>query len=71
MKPRLPRSVLSLPFLPLIQKICFAEIRLPELISHRMALQRKGNTMVWEWTSAGEKITLYFIFKTYKAETGY
>lgn len=70
MKPRLPRSVLFLLFLLLIQNICFAEIRLPKLISDGMVLQRYARTRVWGWASPGEKITLNFTGKTYKAETG-
>ncbi|WP_460973819.1 sialate O-acetylesterase [Spirosoma migulaei] len=47
----------------------FAQIRLPKLISDGMVLQRDAKLKVWGWAKAGEKITVQFKNKNYKAVT--
>lgn len=46
-----------------------AQIRLPKLISDGMVLQRDTKLKIWGWDRPGEKITLNFKSKTYKAVT--
>ncbi|MFD3001958.1 sialate O-acetylesterase [Pontibacter toksunensis] len=47
-----------------------AQVRLPELISDGMVLQRNAKTKVWGWASPGEKVTVRFDGRTYRATTG-
>jgi hypothetical protein len=47
-----------------------AQIRLPKLISDGMVLQRNAKVKLWGWAAAGEKVSVQFINKTYKAVTG-
>ena len=47
-----------------------AEVRLPRLVSDGMVLQRDANLGIWGWGAAGEKVTLTFNGKTYRATTG-
>jgi sialate O-acetylesterase len=46
------------------------EIRLPNLISDGMVLQRNIKVNIWGWASPGEKITVGFRRKNYSAVTG-
>ncbi|MEJ2506971.1 MAG: sialate O-acetylesterase, partial [Ignavibacteriaceae bacterium] len=43
----------------------FCQVKLPELISDGMVLQRNANVKIWGWASDGEKITIHFIDSTY------
>lgn len=45
----------------------FSQIRLPRLISNGMVLQRDTKITIWGWASPGEKITIAFQRKQYKA----
>ncbi|GGG35268.1 hypothetical protein GCM10011414_00820 [Croceivirga lutea] len=44
-----------------------AQIKLPQLISDGMVLQRNAETTLWGWASPNEQITCRFKGKTYKA----
>ncbi|WP_040005302.1 sialate O-acetylesterase [Fibrisoma limi] len=46
-----------------------AQLRLPKLISDGMVLQRDTRLTIWGWAKAGERITVRFKNKTYKATT--
>ncbi len=46
-----------------------AQLRLPKLISDGMVLQRDAALTVWGWDKPGEKITIRFRDKNYKATT--
>ncbi len=50
-------------------QIARAQVRLPQLISDGMVLQRDIKTTVWGWASPGEKVTVKFNHQTYKAVT--
>jgi sialate O-acetylesterase len=45
-----------------------AQIRLPRLVRDSMILQRDTKLTIWGWASAGEKVTVRFNQKTYKAK---
>lgn len=45
----------------------FSQIKLPELISDGVVLQRDTKVKVWGWASPGEEITMTFKKKKYKA----
>lgn len=47
-----------------------AQVRLPQLIGNGMVLQRDANITIWGWASPGEKVTVKFTGKSYKAVTG-
>ncbi|QCR23907.1 sialate O-acetylesterase [Pontibacter sp. SGAir0037] len=46
------------------------QIKLPQLISDGMVLQRNTKTKVWGWASPGEKVAVAFKGKTYRTTTG-
>ena len=46
-----------------------AQVRLPKLISDGMVLQRDTKLKVWGWAKPGEKVTVNFKSKHYKAVT--
>nr|WP_148289350.1 sialate O-acetylesterase [Fibrella aestuarina] len=46
-----------------------AQLRLPSLISDGMVLQRDKPLTIWGWAKAGEKISVRFNRKSYKATT--
>jgi sialate O-acetylesterase len=48
----------------------FADIRLPQLISNAMVLQRDVPLKIWGWADAAEKITVDWNGKKYSATTG-
>ncbi|GHA63342.1 sialate O-acetylesterase [Pontibacter akesuensis] len=50
--------------LPLVAQ---GQVRLPKLISDGMVLQRDTDLKVWGWASAGEKVSVRFLNKTYQA----
>ncbi|WP_316796049.1 sialate O-acetylesterase [Pedobacter agri] len=53
------------PVLFLGNSLCFAQIKLPKLISNGMVLQRNDTTKIWGWASPNEAVTLQFKGKTY------
>ncbi len=46
-----------------------ADVRLPQLVSNNMVLQRDVNLKIWGWASPGEKVSVKFINHTYNATT--
>src|SRR5690606_11094928 len=52
----------------LIACISYSQIKLPELISDGIVLQRESKTIVWGWSSPGEDITLTFRSEKYKTK---
>ena len=44
----------------------FCQVRLPKLISDGMVLQRDTKIKIWGWAAPNEKISIYFIKKTYQ-----
>lgn len=44
---------------------CFAEVKLPEIISDGVVLQRNAEIPVWGWADPEERITLTFMGKEY------
>ncbi|MFB9862482.1 sialate O-acetylesterase [Rufibacter immobilis] len=67
-----PESIRRLAFvlLCLFQLEAFSQVRLPQLVSDGMVLQRNAKTNIWGWASPGEKVTVSFKGKSYKAITG-
>ncbi|HYE56631.1 MAG TPA: sialate O-acetylesterase [Chitinophagaceae bacterium] len=47
-----------------------AQVKLPAILRDSMVLQRNASIKLWGWASAGEKITVRFNNKTYRAATG-
>ncbi len=45
---------------------CFAEVRLPHLISEGMVLQRNQPLKLWGWADPGEEVQIYFLKQTKK-----
>ncbi|MFI5162851.1 MAG: sialate O-acetylesterase [Sphingobacteriales bacterium] len=50
--------------------LCSARVRLPQLISDGMVLQRDTKTNLWGWAAPGEKVRIKFNSKKYAATTG-
>ncbi len=48
----------------------FSTVRLPQLISDGMVLQRDRKIRIWGWAAEGEKIAVKFTGKTYRTVTG-
>lgn len=48
----------------------FSQVKLPQLIRDSMILQRNSKINIWGWASNGEKVTITFNGKNYKAVTG-
>jgi sialate O-acetylesterase len=53
----------------LLSLSCFAEVRLPQLISNSMVLQRDTKLKIWGWASPDERITIKFAGKTFHTTT--
>lgn len=47
-----------------------AQVRLPQLISNGMVLQRNVKVHLWGWAAPGEKVKIKFLKKKYSAVTG-
>ena len=47
-----------------------AQVRLPRLIRDSMILQRDAKVKMWGWASGGERVTIGFAGKKYRATTG-
>lgn len=54
----------------LIPLAVLGQVRLPQLISDGMVLQRNVQNKIWGWASPGENITIRFHGKTYHTVTG-
>jgi sialate O-acetylesterase len=55
--------------------LCFrttadAEVRLPQLVSNHMVLQRDAKLQIWGWANAGEKVNISFNGKKGSTTTG-
>jgi len=48
---------------------CSAQVRLPQLVSNGMVLQRDAKINIWGWAAAGEKVTVKFNGKSYRTTT--
>ena len=48
----------------------YADVRLPQLISNGMVLQRDRPLKLWGWASPGEKVRVNFNGKTGRTATG-
>lgn len=48
----------------------FAEVKLPRIVRDSMILQRDAKVKIWGWAANGEKVTVSFAGKKYKAITG-
>jgi len=46
-----------------------AQVRLPQVVRDSMVLQRDAKLKIWGWASPGEKVSVKFNNKTYKAVT--
>ncbi|WP_246853703.1 sialate O-acetylesterase [Rufibacter aurantiacus] len=53
----------------LFQAEAYSQVRLPKLVSDGMVLQRDAKTNIWGWAAPGEKVTVTFRGKNYKATT--
>ena len=47
-----------------------AQVRLPRLVRDSMVLQRDTRLNIWGWAGVGEKVTVTFKGKAYRARTG-
>ena len=47
----------------------FSQVKLPQLVSNGMVLQRDAKTNIWGWAAVGEKVTVNFKGKNYRATT--
>lgn len=64
------RQVMLAIGLVLLLQPCWAEVRLPALVSDCMVLQRNTELKIWGWAAPGEKITLRFRGSYYYTATG-
>lgn len=53
----------------LLASTVHAEIRLPQLVSKGMVMQRNQSLKIWGWANVGEEITVTFKHKTYRTKT--
>ena len=63
------KQFLILLFVVLSTLSSFAAVRLPNLISNRMVLQRDTELTIWGWADPGEKVTVRLKGKNYNAVT--
>ena len=47
---------------------CFADVKLPKLLSDGIVLQREAQIPVWGWAAPNEKVSVVFDGKTYKTK---
>jgi sialate O-acetylesterase len=52
-----------------VNQLSMAQVRLPQLVSDGMVLQRDTKLNIWGWASPGEKINIKFHQKNYKTTT--
>ncbi|MNK00551.1 Glycosyl hydrolases family 2, sugar binding domain [compost metagenome] len=60
------KKVLTVLLLLVIQAFCFAQVKLPRLISNGMVLQRGESVKIWGWAAPNEKVNIDFIGKKYQ-----
>ena len=53
-------------FLVMITSTAFAQVRLPQLVSNGMVLQRDAKVNIWGWAAAGEKVAVKFNGRSYR-----
>ncbi len=63
-------GLLALSLLGLTHYRTFGQVKLPQLVSSGMVLQRDAKTRIWGWAAAGEKVRVNFKGKNYQATTG-
>jgi sialate O-acetylesterase len=63
-------TIISLSILSAAAQFSNAQVRLPQLISDGMVLQRDAKIRVWGWASPGETVKIKFNKKGYAAKTG-
>ncbi|WP_026463952.1 sialate O-acetylesterase [Adhaeribacter aquaticus] len=69
---------LQVKFITILTAFCFllfinvsyGAVKLPQLVSDGMILQRNSKNKIWGWADPGEKVTVTFNKKTYAATTG-
>ncbi|MES2652494.1 MAG: sialate O-acetylesterase [Bacteroidota bacterium] len=54
----------------LLASTVHAEVKLPQLVSNGMVMQRNSNLKIWGWANVDEEITVTFKHKTYRTKTG-
>ncbi len=54
----------------LLASTAVAEVKLPQLVSNGMVLQREKSLKIWGWANVGEEVRLTFKQKTYTTTTG-
>jgi sialate O-acetylesterase len=64
------RLFIILTFFLTVSLYAYSEIRLPQLVSDGMVLQRDAKVNIWGWASPGEKVTVRFKEKNYHTTTG-
>jgi hypothetical protein len=52
------RLFIILTFFLTVSLYAYSEIRLPQLVSDGMVLQRDAKVNIWGWASPGEKVTV-------------
>lgn len=60
---------LAASFTLLVFNVAHCQIRLPELVSDSMVLQRDRPVKIWGWAADGEKVSITFSGKTYHVTT--
>lgn len=60
------RGILFFLFSFFLTVSCFAQVRLPKLVSDGMVLQRDSKVKIWGWASKNEKVDVKFKGKIYK-----
>jgi len=53
----------------LLVNVGYANVRLPQLVSDNMVLQRDAKVNIWGWATPGEKVSVKFAGKSYNAVT--
>jgi len=62
--------VLTIGLSQLLVSNAFSQVKLPQLVSNGMVLQRNAKTKIWGWAAPGEKVRVNFKGKKYQATTG-
>ncbi|WP_100615158.1 sialate O-acetylesterase [Confluentibacter citreus] len=62
------KSIITLILFLISISTCFADVKLPKLISDGVVLQRDAKIPVWGWASPGEKVTVSFQGKKYSTK---
>lgn len=65
------KATALLPYLlVLFLQPAFCEVKLPRLVGDGMVLQREASVNIWGWADPGEKVSVAFRNKTYRAAAG-